>query len=81
MALNLPSDAPRLQDLHADLERTLINEYLRGRGHDPDRLRDRDDAEAHLLLTEASTYAAGRLTEVEARAHYVHDIHRLTGES
>jgi hypothetical protein len=81
MALNLPSDAPRLQDLHADLERTLINEYLRTLGHDPERLRDRDDAEAHRLLAQASTYAAGRLTEVEARAHYVHDIHRLPGES
>jgi hypothetical protein len=80
MALNLPPDAPRLQDLHADFERALINEYLRARGQDPDLLRNRDDAEAHLLLTEASTYAAGRLTEVEARAHYVHDIHRLPGE-
>jgi hypothetical protein len=80
MALNLPPDAPRQQDLHGDLERTLINEYLRGRGHDPDRLRDRDDAEAHHLLTEAATYAAGRLAEFEARAHYVHDIHRLPGE-
>ena len=75
MALNLPPDAPRLQDLHADLERALINEFLRGRGHDPNALRDRDDAEAHVLLREASTYAAGRLTEVEARAHYVHDTH------
>jgi hypothetical protein len=75
MALNLPPDAPRLQDLHADLERALINEYLRGRGHDPNALRDRDDAEAHVLRAEAITYAAGRLTEVEARAHYVHEIH------
>jgi phosphoketolase len=75
MALNLPPDAPRLQDLHAELERALINEYLRGRGFEPASLRDRDDPEAHLLLAEASTYAAGRLTEVEARAHYVHDLH------
>ena len=80
MSLNLPPDAPRLQDLHADLERALINDYIRGRGQDPDSVRDRDDAEAHLLLAEASKYAAVRLTEVEARAHYVHDIHRMAGE-
>jgi hypothetical protein len=74
------SDVPHARDLHADLERALINDYLRAGGHDPNALRDRDDAEAHLLLAEAATYAAGRLTEVEARAHYVHDIHRLPGE-
>lgn len=75
MVLN-PSDLPHLEDLHAELERTLISDYLRGLGHDPESLRDRDDAEAHLLLAEASTYAATRLTEVESRAHYVYDLHR-----
>ena len=80
MAQNRPPDVLHPQDLHADLERALITEYLRGRGQDPDALHGRDDVEAHRLLREAATYAAGRLTEVEARAHYVHDIHRLPGE-
>jgi hypothetical protein len=80
MAQNRPPDFPVAQDLHADLERALINEYLRARGQDPDALHGRDDVEAHRLLRAAATYAAGRLTEVEARAHYVHDIHRLPGE-
>jgi hypothetical protein len=80
MTLTFPPDAPRLRDLHADLERAFINDYVRGRGQDPVTLRDRDDPEAHLLRAEASTYAAGRLTEMEARAHYVHDLHRLPGE-
>ena len=69
------SDTPHLEDLHAELERTLINEYLRARGFDPAALRDRHDTEAHLVLVEAATYAAARLTEVESRAKYVHDIH------
>jgi len=69
-----PTERPRLEDVHAELERTLINEYLRARGHDPDALRARDDAEAHMLLAEASTHAAARLAEVEARAHYVHEL-------
>jgi len=74
MAVDFP-ETPRLRDLNADLERTLIDDYLRARGFDPEALRDRDDAEAHLLLVEAATYAAAKLTEVESRARYVHDIH------
>jgi hypothetical protein len=31
--------------------------------------------EAKRVLTEASVYAAAKLAEVEARAHFVHDIH------
>ena len=31
--------------------------------------------QAKTLLEAASTYAAGRLAEFEARAHYVHEIH------
>ena len=69
------SDTPRLEEPQAQLERALIDDFLRLRGHDPDLLRARGDAEAKVLLTEAATYAATKLTEVESRAHYVHEIH------
>ena len=75
-----PLDRPRAADPHADLERTLIAEYLQSRGHDPDGLRARDDSEAHRLLAEASTYAASKLAEQEARAHYIQEIRHVTGE-
>lgn len=65
-------------DPFAKLELGLINEYLRSRGHDPDALRARTDDEARRLLTEASTYAGTQLTEVESRAHYVHEMHHVT---
>ena len=74
----LSPDTPRIRPPLADLERALINEYLRALGHDPNALRDRDDAEAHLLLAEACTFAAGRLTEVESRSHYIDEIHHVT---
>jgi hypothetical protein len=74
MAMDLP-ERP-LDDVHADLERTLIDDFLRARGLDPAAVRDRDDAEAHLLLAEATTHASAKLAEVEARAHYVQDLHR-----
>ena len=70
-----PTDTPSVGDPFARLETGLINDYLKGLGHDPEALRARSDSEARHLLAQASTYAAARLTEVESRAHYVHDIH------
>ena len=72
---SVPTDTPSVGDPFARLEQGLIADYLRALGHDPDALRARDDGEARRLLTQASTYAAARLTEVESRAHYVQDIH------
>ena len=69
-------DVPPLKEPLAQLERWLIDEYLRRAGHDPGALRARGDPAARTLLVEASVYAATRLTEVEARARYVRDIHR-----
>jgi hypothetical protein len=73
-------DYPHLDDPHAQLERSLIDDYVRTRGFDPDELRARRDAEARKVLCDASTYAATRLTEVESRAHYIHEIHHASGD-
>ncbi len=70
------SDLTPLEERQARLETALIREYLEALGHDPIKLQQRNDQQARELLTQASVYAATRLTEVEARAHYVHDIHR-----
>lgn len=57
------------------LERTLIEGFVRSKGYDPDRLDELDDATREALLKEASVYASARLAEVEARSHFVHEIH------
>jgi hypothetical protein len=59
----------------AQLERAFIEEYLQGRGHHLDDLRELPTEQANALMREASTYASGRLTEVETRAHLVGDLH------
>ena len=59
----------------AQLERSLIDEFVRRRGYDPGSLGALADADRHALLTEASVYASSRLTEVESRARFVHEIH------
>jgi hypothetical protein len=68
-------DVPPLQEPLAELERRIIDEYIRDRGHDPAALRASADADARRILAEASVYAATRLSEVEARSHYVRDLH------
>lgn len=68
-------DVRPIEEPLAELERRLIDEYLRKSGHDPDVLRARRDDEARKLLTAAATYAASKLTEIESRSHYVRELH------
>ena len=69
------TDVPPLEEPLAELERRIIDEYIRGLGHDPDNLRASEDPGARKILVDASTYAATRLSEVEARSHYVRELH------
>ena len=69
------TDPNMLQPPLGHLERTLIDEFLRLRGLDRHKLDALPDAERHHLLSEASTYASARLTEIESRSHYVQELH------
>ena len=69
------TDIPPSEEPLAELERRIIDEYIRGLGHDPDTLRTSNDPAARRVLIDASTYAATRLSEVEARSHYVRELH------
>jgi hypothetical protein len=62
-------------DPSAALERKLIEEFIRTRGYDPARLQDLPEEVRRRVLSDASTHAAARLAEMEARAHYVHELH------
>lgn len=64
-----------IQDPEGPLEQALIAEYLRTRGHDSRSVERLPEPERRQLLQEASTYAAAKLTEVEARARFVHELH------
>jgi hypothetical protein len=70
------TDTPnRAGDPMAELERAYIAEFLQRRGHTLESLHDLPEAAAHDLMKAASTYASGRLTEVESRSHYIDDVH------
>jgi hypothetical protein len=64
-----------MHDPLAELERHLISAYVAGAGHVLDELRARTDEDARRLLAEASRYASAKLSEVEARSHYLHNLH------
>jgi hypothetical protein len=69
---------PTLEEPHSELERQLITTYLAQTGHSYHALIERTDDEARRLLADATLYASERLSEIEARSHYVHELH---GES
>jgi len=68
-------DAQALEDREGYLERPFIEAFLLGRGYGSSTLQALPEYEAKRVLTEASVYAGGKLAEVEARAHFIHEIH------
>jgi len=70
------TDTLPIEEPLADLERRLMAAYVAGAGEDLHSLRTRTDVTARHLLAEASRYASTRLTEIEARFHYLHQLHR-----
>jgi hypothetical protein len=73
----IQQDSKPLDDPLAEVERQLISAYLAGAGQTRSSLLARHDEEARRLLADASRYASAKLTEIEARAGY---LHRLRGE-
>ena len=63
------------RDPEGRLERALIDEFLRIHGHDATSLASLPADERTRLLQEASVHACARLAEIEARAHFVHELH------
>ena len=72
---NTPIETPPIEEPLAELERHLIAAYIAGAGQDVHDLRTRSDDAARHLLAEASRYASAKLSEIEARFHYLHSLH------
>jgi hypothetical protein len=72
----LNSEVHPMEDPEGQLERALIEEFLLAHGHAPREVPALPQDQRRHLLEAASVYAAGRLAEIQARAHYVHEIHR-----
>jgi hypothetical protein len=70
------ADVPPVEDFEAKLELALIDEYLRQHGRSRKELSSLEAAERERLLHDAALYAANKLAEIDARCHYVEDLHR-----
>lgn len=68
-------DVSSLQNPQRQLERALIDEFLRRQGYEPAQADLLPEPQRTLLMTQASAYASGKLAEVDARAHLVHELH------
>jgi hypothetical protein len=66
--------APGRQEPYAALERAIIDEFLRARGHTLRSIDAMRPADREPLLRAAVTFATLRLAEIEARAHFVDEI-------
>jgi hypothetical protein len=73
--MNRDTADSHITDPHAGLERAMIDEFIRTRGYDPAKLQDLPEDLRRRIQGDASTHAAARLAEMEARAHYVHELH------
>jgi len=62
------------EEIHAELEKSLINEYLKRKGYTKESLKKLPEDEASRIIVEASTYASGKLAEIENRARYTQNL-------
>jgi hypothetical protein len=69
------SDPINLETIRMVFERALLDEILRRNGHDPEALRARSDPDARHVLAQAARQVSARLSEIEARARYVRELH------
>jgi hypothetical protein len=69
----------KIDEIHALMERTLIDAYLKGKGYVLEDLKRLPEDEARRLKVEASIYASNKLAEVELRAHLMQTLHDAYG--
>ncbi len=64
-----------VEDRNALLEKALIEEYLHEKGYSHEDLKKLPADLVEKLMKEASQYASLKMEEVEARAHFIKELH------
>ena len=71
-----PSEqAELMEDPNALLENALIKEYLKEKGYSHEDLKKLSADLVEKLMKEATQYASLKMEEVQARAHFINDLH------
>lgn len=68
-------DTEPVEDPNAMLEKALIEEFLKQKGYTHEDLKKLPAEIVEQLMKEASRYASLKMEEVEARAHFVKELH------
>ena len=68
-------DVDAIEDRNAVLEKALIEEYLKEHGYSHESLKKLPPKLVKKIMQEASQYASLKMEEVEARAHFVKELH------
>ena len=68
-------DVEPTEDRNAVLEKALIEEYLKEHGYSHESLKTLPPKLVKKIMQEASRYASLKMEEVEARAHFVKELH------
>jgi len=75
MNTKLTENIEPIQDRSALLENSLIEEYLKQKGYSYEDLKKLPAELVEKLMKEASQYASLKMEEVQARAHFVKELH------
>ena len=75
MNAKLTENIEPIQDRSALLEKSLIEEYLKQKGYSYEDLKKLPAELVEKLMKEASQYASLKMEEVQARAHFVKELH------
>ena len=75
MTTKLIKDAEPIEDPNAVVENALIEEYLKEHGYSHESLKKLPPKLVKRIMQEASQYASLKMEEVEARAHFVKELH------
>jgi hypothetical protein len=73
------NDQIKVDEIHALMEKTLMETYLKGKGYTLEDLKGLPEDQARHLRIEASIYASNKLAEVELRAHLIQALHDAYG--
>jgi hypothetical protein len=75
MTTKLVKDTEPIEDPNALLEQALIEEYLKSKGYTHEDLKKLPPKLVEKIMKEASQFASLKMEEVEARAHFVKELH------
>jgi hypothetical protein len=73
--MEVDMDNQRMEDPNAALEKALMEEYLHERGYSLEKLKGLPKEMVEQLMKAATRYASLKMEEIQARAHFVDEIH------